>query len=137
VPFVSLCATLVRSDRTFSDLTLEMRAEARVGPYVKCLVSLSDFNPNWGVSTDFLIKYSNIKFLQNPFTGSAVVRYTQMGIHGEANRRIFAYFRCESAKKWNNTRKSTLTVHIFQMNSSAVSLKIILSSYLTENTLCL
>jgi hypothetical protein len=101
--------------------------------------SLSDFNPNLGGSTDlFLIMYTNIKFHQNPFTCSAVVRYSRTGVYmGKQVGAFLHIFVVNAPCKLRNTRISTLIVHIFHMRSCAMYLKIIFSSYLTENTLCL
>jgi hypothetical protein len=44
-----------------------------------------------------LPKFSNIKFHENPFNGSAVITCGQTDRHGEANIHIFATFTCECA----------------------------------------
>jgi hypothetical protein len=45
----------------------------RIGLRVTYLLSLSDFNETCIFATDFRKKYSNIKFNENPSSGSRVV----------------------------------------------------------------
>ena len=51
----------------------EIWSKMCIGVHVKCRLFLSDFNEIWTISKDFSKKYSNIKFHENPSSGSRVV----------------------------------------------------------------
>ena len=66
----------------------KMNSERYYHKYEKYPLFLSDFNETWIFLRDFRIKSSNIKFIQNPSSGSRVVPRGRTEQHDEANSRF-------------------------------------------------
>ena len=70
-----------------------------IGLHVKCPLFLSDFNETWTFWTDFR-KTLNIKFHENPFSGSRVVAYGQTdGRRDRIRNLIVAFLNFTNAPK--------------------------------------
>ena len=72
----------------------DMMENVYIGLYVKYTLFLSDLNENWIFTTNFQKKwYSNIKFHENPSSGSRVVPYRRAGRHDEADSRFSQFYK--------------------------------------------
>ena len=59
-----------------------------IGLRVKCPLFLYDFHETWISSTDFRKKFSNIRFHENPSSGSRIIPCGQTDRHDETNNRF-------------------------------------------------
>jgi len=63
-----------------------------IGLHVKCRLFSSDFNKTLTFSTQFRKKYSDIKFDENPSSGSRVVPCGRADGHDEANSTFSQFY---------------------------------------------
>jgi hypothetical protein len=62
--------------------------------HVQYRLLLSGFNETWIFSIVFFLNYPNLKFNENPSSGSRVVPSERTGRHDEDNSRFTQFFEC-------------------------------------------